>query len=292
VLGISRPSSGLLISWIGLAAALFLVWHGWGRDLRRRRALAMLVLFGLFPGAVYNFAIFPTSVALALEVGAILTATRGRFFSAAVLIAGAGLCYPSAWFGAVGLTLALAVVAVPLGGRVIARRTLWGLAGLVSLVGLGVHDQYAFNHFDAYFLELKSGTALSSGFPGYEFLRLIFRRDTVAQEQIGRFSGAVLALQSIVALVLSAGAVAVAAMAWRRGRLGPAQVYPAFVAIAIVVALMVVSSGGVWNRSVVLAAPCVVCFRRAPWPILSAMTAITGVIAALIARPFFLDLLV
>ncbi|MGA2521085.1 MAG: hypothetical protein ABSG81_09740, partial [Acidimicrobiales bacterium] len=155
VLGISRPSSGLLISWIGLAAALFLVWHGWGRDLRRRRALAMLVLFGLFPGAVYNFAIFPTSVALALEVGAILTATRGRFFSAAVLIAGAGLCYPSAWFGAVGLTLALAVVAVPLGGRVIARRTLWGLAGLVSLVGLGVHDQYAFNHFDAYFLELK-----------------------------------------------------------------------------------------------------------------------------------------
>ena len=87
-----------------LAVALFLVWLGWGRELHPVRALLFLIAFGSFPGAVYNCALFPTSLALAGVVGALLAATRERFLLAAVLMTLSGLLLirrrgsqPAAW---------------------------------------------------------------------------------------------------------------------------------------------------------------------------------------------------
>jgi hypothetical protein len=291
--GIALPKAALLISWIGLATAMFLVWLGWGRDLPLGRALVLLLLFGLFPGAVYNFALFPTSVALACVVGALLAAMRERFLTAALLMFFAGLCYPSSWFAALGLAVGLVLIALPLGEAAIVRRALWGLAGLASLLVLGLHDQFAYGHADAYLLMDSQRGLDAKGFPGQDFLRLIFTQNTVEQKLIGRFGGAVLAVQGAVAVSLSGAAAVVAALAWRRKGRDPALLYPALVGIAVVLSvLLLAANGGAWNRSVVLAAPCVICLRRVPLPVLCAIVAVVGITTALISRSFFVGSLV
>jgi len=287
-IGIPLQDAGLLISWIAMATAIFLVWLGWGRDLPSGRALVLLLLFGLFPGAVYNFALFPTSVALACVVGAVLAASRERFLLAATLLTFAGLCYPTAWFAAVGLGVGIAIAAIPLGNRAVIHRVLWGLAGLSSLVLLPFFEAGRPN---AYFLIQSQPGALNSGFPGRDFLKLIFTQRLDSQPFIGRFYGVILAVQSLIACLLGAAAAWVTALAWRQKDRDVSNLYPALVGITVVLGILFFSSGA-WNRSVVLAAPCVVCLRRAPMRWLCTALVVVGLTTALISRSFFSNSLV
>ncbi len=289
--GLSLPDAGLLISWSAMATAIFLVWFGWGRDLSPGRALLLLLLFGVFPGSVYNFAVFPTSVALACVVGAIVAATRERFLVAALLMTAAGLCYPTGWFAAAGLAVGLVLIALPLGTAAIVRRALWGLAGFGSLLVLGLHDEFAFGYANAFFLEDTQRGVGSVVSPGQAFLRLVIQQNSFVQTLIGRFSARVLAFQAVLAVALTGAAVAVTAVAWRRQVRVASQVYPALVGTAVVLALVAATSGGAWNRSVVLAAPCVVCLRRAPLPVLCGVVAVAAVTTALMSRAFFVGTL-
>ncbi len=288
--GLTDPDAGLLLSWSAIAVAMFLIWLGWGRDLPPGRGLVLLLLFGLFPGSVYNFALFPTSVALACIVGAILSGVRKRFFTAALLMTIAGLCYPSAWFAALGFAVGLVILAIPCGPGVIARRALWGIASLSALLVLALYDQITFNHFDAYLLETQQG--LSPGFPGQGFLVLVFEQNTFVQKLLGRFSAAVLVFQALDACLLAGAGAVQAVIHWRRKSSAGAQLYPAMVAIAVTMALVFESTVGAWDRSIVLAAPCVVCLRRAPLPLLCALVTVIGITTAVISRSFFINTLV
>ena len=290
--GLSLQDAGLLISWVAMAGALFVAWWGWCRELRAVRALLVLLLVGLFPGAVYNFAYFPTSLALLGVVGALLAAARRHFLVAALLMTLAGLCYPSAVFAAVGLAVGLMLVAVPLGGATVVRRGLWGLAGLCSLLVLGIHDQIAFGHADAFYLMDAAPGLRGRGFPGEGFLRMVLSRNTPEQRPIGRGGAIVLAVQGVLAVVLTVVAAVLTAVGWRRDRT-PDVVYPALVGLAVIGGILVDQAiGGAWNRSVVLAAPCVLCLRRLPLPVLVVTTLAVGAVTALMSRSYFGGLLV
>jgi hypothetical protein len=284
--GFSLADSQLLLAWMAMAAAFFVVWLGWGRDLSFGRAFVVMLLFGLFPGAVYNFALFPTSLALVLVVGALLAASREHFFVGAVLMTLAGLCYPSAWFAAAGLAFGLVVLGLPHGLGATVRRGLWGLAGLASLLILGIHDQIAFGHYNA-FIIMDSGPGLQvSGLPAQDFLRLVFKRHTFEQVQIGRSEADVLAVQGVVAVLVTLGAGVAAAT--RRARRDASMVYPAVASIAVVLGLLIDSAkAGSWNRSIVLAAPSVLCLRRLPMAVLVGLVVVIGVTTALISHSFF-----
>lgn len=287
-IGMSPPGAALLISWSAVATAIFLVWLGWLRELTTVRALLVLVLFGIFPGAVYDFALFPLSFALTCIVGALLAATRERFITAALLTIAAGLCYPSAWFAAGGLAIGLVVFALPLGPAVTLRRALWGVVGLGSLLLLGLYDQMSVGHFNAYFrLQDQPYTLRPHYFPGGGFLALVIKRNTPVQQLFGRFNGAILAVQAILAVSLSAAATFVTAWAWRRKKLTQSQLYPALAGLAVIVMLILVSNNAAWDRSVALAAPCAVCLRRAPLAFLLTAVTIVGITTALISRSFF-----
>ncbi len=202
--GFSLEAAGLLISWVALAVALFLVWWGWGRDLSPGRALAVLLAFGLFPGAVYNFAIFPTSLALALVVGAILSASREHYIVCALLLTAAGLCYPSAWFAAGGIAVGLVILAVPLGLDAVIRRTFWGVLGLTSVVILVLHDQFAFQGmYNAYFILDTQKFLVAKGFPGEEFLRIVFTHNTLEQKKLSTFAATLLGIQAVITVLLT-----------------------------------------------------------------------------------------
>ena len=158
-------------------------------------------------------------------------------------------------------------MAWPLGAGVMVRRGLWGAAGLASLLVLGLHDQIAFGRADAFFVMDAAPGLRAKGFPGEDFLRLVFTHHTDEQRHLGRFGAGVLAVQGVLAVALTAVA-AVLGIRHRRGRDGTAGLYAALVGVAVIVGIMVDSAtGGAWNRSVVLAAPAVVCFRRLPAPV-------------------------
>jgi hypothetical protein len=285
--GYSLPDAGLLISWVAMATALFLVWFGWGRDLAPGRALVLLLAFGLFPGSVYNLAFFPTSLALACTVGGILAAVRQRFAVGALLMTLAGLCYPSAWYAAIGLAIGMVVLALPLGPATVARRAAWGVAGLASLVILGVHDQVAFGHANAFFVLDASPSLRVQGVPGTDVVELLIHRDSNEQLAIGRVGGAWLAVQGLVAMGLVVTAGIVSGRRWR-GPDAAARVYPALAGLAVVVGIIFeAAADGSWNRSVVLAAPCVVCLRRLPMAVLVPLVVVMGTVTAIVSHYFF-----
>jgi hypothetical protein len=287
--GISAPDAGVLIAWLATAVALFLIWFGWGRTLPLGRALILLLIFGLFPGAVYNFAIFPMSVTLVFVVGAILAASRDRFFVAALLMTLAGLCYPSAWFAATGLAIALILVALPLGALVIIRRALWGIAGLSSLLVLAVVDQLVLGHADAYFL----GESASSFFSyGRSLIDVVIMQNTLPQKRMGGDASAALSFQALIAVGLSVSAALIAGRAWLRARQTTVEAYPALVGLAVIVGLNFSNSAGTWSRSVVLASPCVVCLRRLNFPMLCLVTGLVGTMTAVVSHSFFNNILI
>jgi hypothetical protein len=292
--GIGSPQGGLLIAWVATAGALFLVWFGWGRDLPCWRAFLMLLLVGLFPGSVYNFAIFPTSLALLAIIAALLMATRERFLLTALFMTVAGLCYPSAWFAGIGLAIGMILVGYKQGTSMAVRRGLWGLAGLSSIAFLLIHDYLAFDgKATAFFLVDSQPGLVATGFPGQEFLRLIFTRNSIEQRPLGTFGASVLAVQGALTVLLTVWATVRAALGWRRGNRSPSSVYPALVGLAVMLSVLLHgATGGAWNRSIVLAAPCVVCLRgmRTGW--LIGTLIVVGVTTALISRYFFVGTLV
>ena len=287
--GIALPNAGLLVSWLAMAAAIFLVWFGWVRDIPQGRAFVILLLFALFPGAVYNFAVFPTSLALVGVVGALLAAIRERFLIAALLMTAAGLCYPTVWTAAIGLAIGLVVAARRLGRETVIRRALWGAAGLSSLLLLPFFEPA---RPDAYFLMVTQPRELPSGFPGQDFLRYLFTQSTAEQRVLGRTFGAVLAVQTVVACSVSAAAAWVTERLFRRGEGTNSLLYPALAGLCVVLGLIFVSNAGAWNRSIVIAAPCVVCFRRVPTKWLLTILAIVGLTTAAISHSFFNNTLV
>lgn len=286
--GINMKDAGVLISWVATAGAMFLIWLGWGRDLPFGRAVVLLLLFGTFPGSVYNFAVFPTSLAIVCVIGAILAATRERFLVGAVLVTIAGLCYPSAWYAAVGLGVGLVVIALPLGRAVTARRAFWALAGLTPFLYLAIHDQIAFGYADAYFITQKQAI----GTPPWQALLSLFELKTTDQKKIGSFYAEVLAFQAVLGICLT-GAAALKALITSRKRLRDASsLYPAFVGVSVLLGCLVFTSTSAWNRSLVLAAPSVVCLRRIPLGLLCAIVTVVAITTAAISHCFFNNTLI
>jgi hypothetical protein len=134
---------------------------------------------------------------------------------------------------------------------------------------------------------MDSGPGLRArGFPGEDYLRLVFTHHTNEQRRLGRFGGAVLAVQGVAALLLVAWAAASAV--GRNRRQDAARLYPALVGVAVIIGIMVdAANGGAWNRSVLLAAPCVVCLRRVPLPVLCVVVVVVGATSAVISHYFF-----
>ena len=284
-IGISLLDSAVIVSWAATFVAIFLVWWGWARRLSAGRALAVLLLFGLFPGAVYNFGIFPTSTGLAFLVGALIAATRGRLAFGALLLTLAGLCYPTAWFAAVGIAAGLVLSGFRLGTSEIVKRALWGIAGLSSLAILAILDQVSFRRAGAFFLDDQQAIGSVTSVGEY-FKQLFITRNDIQQVRMGAHAAPLLSAQVAIAFALSFAGALAAALRWHQKKWAFAQIYPAFASISIVVALALTDTS-TWNRSVVLAAPCVVCLRRLPIPLLWCLVGIVGVTTALISRSFF-----
>jgi hypothetical protein len=288
-LGMNWNSAALWISWLATLCALFLVWYGWCRDIPQGRAFLLLLLFGVFPGAVYNFAVFPTSLALVFVLGALIAVIREHFLLGALLIAAAGLCYPSAWFAAFGLAVALVAIAYSSKRSEVARRAVYGALGLSSLLVLVIISR----PWNAYFLLDHQPGLNAKGFPGEDFLRLVFTQNTIEQRFLDYRSASALAVQGVLAFLFVGAAVAIVAKDWRRHLPDAATFYPAAASLGVLLGVLALNAnGGAWNRSIVLAAPSIVCLRKLSVPMLSGVVVAAGITTALVSSAFFTGTLV
>ena len=227
---------------------------------------------------------FPTSVALALIVGALIAAVRERYLLGAALMTGAGLCYPSAWFAAIGLAVVLVALASPIGIGEVLRRGCYGLLGLASLFGLFLIDR----PWNAFFLMDSQKGLRAPGFPGQDFLRLVFTHSTGQQRLLGDWTAWVLAAQGLLAVGIAGAAGTLAFVVWRRHGRDVMLLYPAATGAAVVLGVLALNAnGGAWNRSVVLAAPSVLGLRRLPLAYLYVLVAAIGITTAVISSTFF-----
>ena len=279
--GLAPDTAGMIIAGLCTATAIFLIWFGWCHDLPAWRSLVVLVLFGVFPGAMYNFAIFPTSAALAAVVGAIVVASRA---------APPRVGHPDDGRRAL-LSLRLVrrhrthrrsrTLALPEGRNRVARHAAWGLAGLSSLVVLALYDTMSVDVSDTFFVFQQSNVG---GAPIATLLDLLVTGATSQQHLLGRFGARVLSVQVIVALAVTGTSAVIAGKAYRRHDEDGATTIAACVGVAVVLGMLLSQNVGAWNRSVVLAAPCVVGLRRLPLPVLLPITIVTTVTTTLLSR--------
>ena len=282
-LGIARIDGAFLLANLAIFVALVIVWFGWLRPVAPGRSVIVLLLFAVFPGAVYSFALFPVSLALAFLVGGIAAGARRHFLIMAVLLAMANLCYPSAWLATIGIVVGLVVLAFPEGLLAVIQRGLWGAASFVSVGALFLHDQVVFGHFNAFFLLEAESKPASTIFPG------------IPSDYPARLHALglnFLLAQLALALALVLGAVAVIWFTRSTNPMLEIDVLSAAGALAVVVGLMFSLSPGSWNRSIFLAAPAALCFRRAPLWALLVVTTTTAVISAGVSFYFFNDALI
>ena len=164
--GLSYGLAGVIISGVAFYLAIYLVWLQWGRWLSSGRALILLLTFSLFPGCVYNFAVFPLSVTLLFCTAAIVAAIRERFILMGVFLLAAGLCYPTAWFLTIGLMVGVAMIAWR-DRREMIKRVVLASFGLLSIVALAFFEPSG--HPLAYFS--FQDTANPVGVPGTDFVK-------------------------------------------------------------------------------------------------------------------------
>ncbi|MCX6512756.1 MAG: hypothetical protein NT160_06795, partial [Actinobacteria bacterium] len=153
VLGISLKTSGLLIAWISILASLLLIWFAWLRDLDLPRTFLILILFVLFPGSIFSFAIYPVAPAVFFLTLAAFGASRDRLWLAAMGAVLAGLCYPTAWAAAAGLGAGIVLATWAKGKSERLRGLLWAAAGMAAIPLLFVYYWIAVGAGDAYFKE-------------------------------------------------------------------------------------------------------------------------------------------
>jgi hypothetical protein len=276
--GLSYVLAGVVISWVAFYLVIYLIWLQWGRSLSSGRALILLLTFSLFPGCVYNFAVFPLSVTLLFCTGAIVAAIRERFVLMGVFLLAAGLCYPTAWFLTVGLMIGVALVARK-DLREMVKRVALASFGLLSILALAFFEPSG--HPFAYFSS-KNGAI---GPAGIAFVEYAVTGNEFIQRAVSFGYAAILALQAWIAIVLTGLATWLTTK--DRSRRVPTSMYPVLAGLAVVIGLIVVSSSGAWYRSIVVAAPAAVVLRKLDIRWQALILAVLGVSAGIVSYGFF-----
>lgn len=150
VFGISQIDAGVWISAFFFLLTLLVAWNGL---LHQRRAgwVGMLAL-AVFPGMVYDHAVFPISLVSFCILAACLAVSRGRWFIAFLSAAGAGFAYSTGPL--LGLTSIPFVVVALFRGQ---YRRAWDFACVTLGAALGFAGVLALQwketqHWNAFFL--------------------------------------------------------------------------------------------------------------------------------------------
>ena len=150
-MGVGRETAGVWVSGVATLTMLVVLWNGLLRE-RRVRGLALLAMAGVFPGAVYAHAIFPTGLAQLCMICAGVALVRRRW-------ALAGLAG-----GFLSMTYVTGVLlSAPTAISAWVRSRSWRpplVAGALSVAGFGavlLAQQLLLGHWNAWVLTYEKG---------------------------------------------------------------------------------------------------------------------------------------
>lgn len=278
-LGAAPAAAGVWVAGLGALGMLVALWNGF---LRRRGLPGWMVLgmAAVFPGAVYQHAIFPTSLALLCLVLAGFFVSRERWALAGLAGAGVALSYVTGVLvsganGASALLRSRALRPALLAG---------GIAATGFLLVLVIH-QLLLGHWDAFYWVLrKNVTGMAR--PVDAFLAVVRPVFDPASGPEAR----TVAVQTltVAGLVLLGTATAIAT----RRRANPIRSWAALSALLFWLFPLVVGRGVSLYRSEALVLPVVLLLLELPAWVLAPLLLWLAVVAEAMARLFFTGYLV
>lgn len=283
--------SARIVSWLGLLAFFLVAWIGWTRKMEPWRSVLVLAGLGLFPGAIYLYAAFPLSLSLALSLGAVLAASRGRLLLAGLAAFAACFCYITAAVALASAAVLGLVLALACGDRLARRAAIAIGAGvLAGLLGLAVYFQLAVHRWNAYLLIQSQWKAL----PGSLYLRSISFKSNPASYFLGRHGHVLVFAQTALFTGLVLLACALAWRGWREGRRDFTQLAPVAMGLGVLLALVLSPrpAASMFTRSALSAAPLVLGLSRLPAWGLGLVVVASGVVASEMAHYWFIGNLV
>jgi hypothetical protein len=277
-LGLAPETAGAAVAAVAALGMLLVLWNVFLRH-RGLRGWLLLAMAAVFPGTVYQHAIFPTSLAL---LGLLLAASfvdRGRWALAGIAGAGVALSYVTGVLVSIpnGVTALLRTRAI--------RPALLaaGVAASGFLVVLVLH-QLLLGHWDAfYWIHRKGFPAMARPLDAFvavvdpAFHAVNHRHRMIAAQ----------ALTVAVLVLLGVGT------AWTRRRaLGAARTWAVVAALVFWIFPLLVGRGVSLYRSDALVLPVVLLLGELPPWMLAALVMWLAVLAEQMARLFFLGYLI
>jgi len=176
-LGLGQPRAGLLIAELFALGSLGLLWRLLG-SIPRPTNLACLALAAMFPGSIYEYALFPVSLALAASLLYLALLAVGRWTAAGIAGAASAAAYQTGILLTPVAPLWLLLVRRRLGldpalalGRAVHVSALV-LVGLLAVMGLQQAEVGRWNGF--LLVEAKYGTGLHN--PATTFVNTVVRQ--------------------------------------------------------------------------------------------------------------------
>ena len=278
-LGAAPATAGVWVAGLGALGMLVALWNGFLRS-RGLRGWLVLGMAAVFPGAVYQHAIFPTSLALLCLVLAGAFIARERWALAGLFGAGVALSYVTGVLVSGPNALAAWLRTRALRPAVIAG----GLAACGLLLVLVLH-QILLGHWDAFYWVHKKGFP-EMAHPVTAFLGIVRPTFDAASDPRARTVGAqALTVAGLVLLGL------VSAVVTRR-RPGPVRGWAAMTALVFWVLPLVVGRGVSLYRSDALVLPVLLLLIDLPVWVLAPVLLWLVVLAEEMGRLFFTGYLV
>lgn len=215
-LGLRRETAGVWVSGVATLAMLVVLWNGLLRE-RRVRGLVLLAMAGVFPGAVYAHAIFPTGLAQLCMIVAGVALVRRRW-----ALAGLAGGFLSMTYVTGVLLSAPNAIAAWLRSRTFQPAV---VAGALSALGFGavlLAQQLLLGHWNAWLLTYEKGL------PGVAHPLTAFGAVVapVLSEDLPRKTIALQAL-TVVGVLVSGGVVTTVTRSWK----DPTRVWAAMAAL-------------------------------------------------------------
>ncbi|MGZ6135482.1 MAG: hypothetical protein ACXWK9_13590, partial [Myxococcaceae bacterium] len=278
-LGAAPATAGVWVAGLGALGMLVALWNGF---LRRRGMRGWLVLgmAAVFPGAVYQHAIFPTSLALLCLVLAGFFVVRERWALAGAFGAGVALSYVTGVLVAAPNAVAAFLRTRGLRPAVVAG----GLAVCGLLLVLVLH-QVLLGHWDAFYWVHRKGFH-GMARPVDAFLGVVGPTFDAGSDPRARTVGA--QTLTVAALVLLGIGTAVAT----RRRPSPIRSWAAVSAVVFWVFPLVVGRGVSLYRSEALVLPVLLLLIELPAWVLGPLLIWFAVLAEAMGRLFFTGYLV
>jgi len=273
-LGIAPETAGVWLAGLAALGMLVVLWNSFVRS-RGLRGWLVLTMAAVFPGAVYQHAIFPTSLALLGLVLAAVGVARGRWALAGIAGAGVALSYVT------GVLVALpSSVAALLRTRALRPALLAGGIAASGLLAVLALHQRVLGHWDAFYWVHRKGFPAMAR-PLDSFLAVIDPAFHAVNHRHRMIAAQAITVAALVGLGLG--------MAWaRRRRPEVTRAWAVMAALTFWLFPLLVGRGVSLYRSDALVLPVVLLLIELPWPLLAALVIWLVILAEQMARLFFL----